>query len=533
MRNASDVIQSLQSGKAFRMGADQLFNRPWFLSFDALQALVARFQTAHGSGYFDDDEGEEETGYALTEDGIACIPVYGPLAKATWWRTTYGDVYRMASLAMADAKCKALLFCYDSPGGEASGMFDLADYLNGIRGTKPIAAISDDRCYSAAYCLASASDRLFVTRTGGAGSIGVWTAHVDMSKMMDEAGIKVTYIFAGDKKVDGNPYEALSDRAYNDLKSEVDRLRAMFVETVARNRNVSVDALLATEAGIYMAADGIPLLADAVGGLDDALQYLRTRIASTSTQSVGAAAPPDETHPGQDGEDDNDVIDAGRHGEIFSTALARFTARNNGRFVDHVFAEKDPLRPGQILAFRNCGTVLADVGVDRGVKPQISGLLVPYNSLSCDMGGFREIYEAGCFNQSLKAGEDDPAVVYAHNVDQILGRVSAGTARFWETAEGLRYSVDVPDTQPGRDAMTLIGRGDIRGSSAAFYILRHRWETRNGARVRVVEQAQLVEGSPYPFPAYTSSTATVSADTAGSDYELELVRARLELLALA
>jgi hypothetical protein len=83
---------------------------------------------------------------------------------------------------------------------------------------------------------------------------------------------KFTYIYSGDKKVDANSHEPLSSGARADLRAQVDTIRDIFVETVARNRNVDPKDIYNTEAATYMGADGVPLLADQVGTLVDALR---------------------------------------------------------------------------------------------------------------------------------------------------------------------------------------------------------------------------------------------------------------------
>jgi len=74
----------------------------------------------------------------------------------------------MLEMARDDSAVDALLLDIDSPGGESSGVFD-----------KPVWAVANDMAFSAAYALASAADKLFVSRTGGVGSIGVIAMHVD------------------------------------------------------------------------------------------------------------------------------------------------------------------------------------------------------------------------------------------------------------------------------------------------------------------------------------------------------------------
>jgi HK97 family phage prohead protease len=144
------------------------------------------------------------------------------------------------------------------------------------------------------------------------------------------------------------------------------------------------------------------------------------------------------------------------------------------------------------------------------VTDTITGVLAPYSSPSCDLGGFVEVYERGCFNDYLNT--DDPRVCLNHSVAQVLGRKSAGTAKFIDTPTGLNYECDLPDTSYARDLKVSMARGDIRESSAAFFILEKRLEVRGGIRTRVVTKARLVEGGPHVFAAYGDSTVSSVID---------------------
>lgn len=190
--------------------------------------------------------------------------------------------------------------------------------------------------------------------------------------------------------------------------------------------------------------------------------------------------------------------------------------RGGVAFCDYRFKD------GRVLALRRTIAVQMLAG---GAKKQVRGMVAPYDSLSEDLGGFREIYQRGCFAESLKAG-DDVRVLFNHNIDHVLGRTSSGTARFWEDAAGLQYDADLPDTQIARDLAALMERGDVRESSAAFYILQHRWEQRGGDRVRVIEKAKIVEASPHAFAAYGATTAAVEEQ---ADAEAEALLARQEV----
>ncbi len=139
---------------------------------------------------------------------------------------------------------------------------------------------------------------------------------------------------------------------------------------------------------------------------------------------------------------------------------------------------------------------------------KITGLAIPYNKLSIDMGGFREVYTPGCFAGSLNDG--DLRVCFSHNVAYVLGRKSAGTATFWEDSAGVHFEADPPDTSWANDLLTSMDRGDIDQASAAFFIQQHRWEQRSGERVRVVEKGALMECSVVAFAAYGASTAATA-----------------------
>lgn len=195
-------------------------------------------------------------GHYVVND-IAVVPVVGTLVQRGGYigysgMTSYDAVERMFAAAMNDAAVESIVLEIDSPGGEVGGVFDLADRIYRSRGTKPSTAVASDFAASAAYLLGSAAGELVLPPSGMVGSIGVVTAHVDYSKALDDKGIAVTFIHAGEKKVDGNPYQPLSERAQADLQADIDRLYGMFVQAVSTYRGVDAKRVRATEAGMYM-----------------------------------------------------------------------------------------------------------------------------------------------------------------------------------------------------------------------------------------------------------------------------------------
>lgn len=222
------------------------------------------------------------------KDGILTIPVKGVLLHDfPWsfgsWATGYEYIWQAFSRGMEDGSVRGIAFHCHSPGGDVAGNFDMVDKMFAMRGRKPIRAFAHEAAYSAAYSIASVADKIVVSRTGGVGSIGVVTAHWDVSKAFDEAGIKITFIHFGKHKVDGNPFEALKPEVKARIQKRIDDLGEVFVSTVARNRGMDAAEVKATEALTYSAQEAIEIgLADDVGPLDDAVAAFAADLTATS-----------------------------------------------------------------------------------------------------------------------------------------------------------------------------------------------------------------------------------------------------------
>lgn len=205
------------------------------------------------------------------KNGVLRIPVRGLLLnKFPWqdgsWATGYEYIAQALSRGLADPDVKGIAFDIDSSGGMVSGVSDLVDFIYESRGQKPIKSFASDLAYSAAYNIAAAADDITVSRSGGVGSIGVLRTHIDVSERMNMAGMKVTYIFAGKHKVDGNPYEPLPDDVREKIQSRIDESYTEFVGLVARNRGMDEKAVRATEAQTFTAREALAVgLADKIG----------------------------------------------------------------------------------------------------------------------------------------------------------------------------------------------------------------------------------------------------------------------------
>ena len=135
---------------------------------------------------------------------------------------------------------KAIILEIDSPGGSVYGVPELAKQIRTLRETKRVVAIANSLAASAAYWIGSACSEFWVTPGGEVGSIGVWQMHVDLSKELEALGVDVTLISAGKYKVEGNPWEPLSEEAKAFLQQRIDEYYDLFVRDVAEGRGVKV-----------------------------------------------------------------------------------------------------------------------------------------------------------------------------------------------------------------------------------------------------------------------------------------------------
>lgn len=172
---------------------------------------------------------------------VAIIPVHGVMTKRGFWGYGGTDLIgRTIDAAQRHRDISGIVLDYDTPGGSTYGLMEFADLVHKYRASdKPMVAIANPVAASAGLWSASSAQQFIVTPSGDVGSLGVWTLHMDYSKAMADFGLKATFIFAGKHKVDGNPYEPLSDEVKAEIQKGVDETYDQFVSAMARNRGVT------------------------------------------------------------------------------------------------------------------------------------------------------------------------------------------------------------------------------------------------------------------------------------------------------
>lgn len=127
-----------------------------------------------------------------------------------------------------------------------------------------------------------------------------------------------------------------------------------------------------------------------------------------------------------------------------------------------------------------------------------------WNRYSQNLGGFVEQVAPGACSRAIV--EDDIRGLLNHDASLILGRNKAGTMRLVEDNVGLRFEIDVPDTQYGRDLVVSAKRGDITGASFSFRVIDQEWGvTESDFPLRTIKSMQMFDTGPVTFPAYLDS----------------------------
>jgi signal peptide peptidase SppA len=209
---------------------------------------------------------------------VAVIPLSGFLTQKPsifsflFGGTSVREFAREVVAALADPLIGAVVMDVDSPGGEVFGVPEAALQIRAARGAKPLMAVANPIAASAAYWLAAQADEMAVTPSGLAGSIGVFAAHVDESKALEQAGLALTLISYGRRKTEGASTGPLSEDALGAIQARVDAFGRMFEADVVKGRRVSAGKVASDfgEGAVMTAEESVAAgLADRVATLDE------------------------------------------------------------------------------------------------------------------------------------------------------------------------------------------------------------------------------------------------------------------------
>lgn len=263
------------------MRAEALVGSVWYMHPDRMRSIIAMVEAGIRPT-------SKPTPAESPAGMVQVIPVYGTVTQRAdilfdmIGGATTEVISRSFDSAMNNPAVDAVVLDIDSPGGSVYGVDELAAKIREGRAIKPVYAIANSLMASAAYYIGSAASEVWVTPGGEVGSIGTLVVHADYSGQLENEGVKVTIIKAGDRKAEANPYEPLSDKAKANLQGTVDDYYAKFVNAVAVNRGVTVKDAASERFGkglVFRAEEAAKRgIVDRVGTYDSLIAHVARKI---------------------------------------------------------------------------------------------------------------------------------------------------------------------------------------------------------------------------------------------------------------
>ena len=226
---------------------NKLMNEPWAITADVLQNI---FDVALKHNQSPEAIAREmrktmrETHLVSIRDGVAIIPVHGPLFRYANIMTTlcgatsYEILARDFTKALENPDIIGVVFDVDSPGGEVNGCSELSDLIwnSKAKFDKPVIAYASGACCSGAYWIASACDEILAADTACLGSVGVVAVY---QKEKDKKCIEIVSSQSPNKRLDVSTEDGKAK-----IQARIDALADVFISKVARNLDISPEKVI-------------------------------------------------------------------------------------------------------------------------------------------------------------------------------------------------------------------------------------------------------------------------------------------------
>jgi protease-4 len=173
--------------------------------------------------------------------------------------------------ADADANIKAIVLRIDSPGGGVVASDEIYHALTQV--DKPIVVSMGSLAASGGYYIAAPADYIYATPYTLTGSIGVISQFFVAEDLLEDIGVDVVVITAGDVKDFGSFHREMTDEERAYWQALIDEIHGGFIERVAEGRDMPVEDVRAIADGrVILGEEAVDLgLVDEIGYLEDAV----------------------------------------------------------------------------------------------------------------------------------------------------------------------------------------------------------------------------------------------------------------------
>ncbi|CAN5318906.1 S49 family peptidase [soil metagenome] len=174
--------------------------------------------------------------------------------------------------AFEDEGSKAIVLLINSPGGSPvqAGMMNDEILRLKAKHKKPVYAVVEESCASAAYYIAVSADQIFVDKASIVGSIGVLMDGFGFTGLMDKLGVERRLLTAGENKGFLDPFSPQSGKQRAFAQAMLDQIHQQFIAVVKAGRGKRLKETPEMFSGLFWnGQQAVELgLADHLGNLD-------------------------------------------------------------------------------------------------------------------------------------------------------------------------------------------------------------------------------------------------------------------------
>jgi protease-4 len=232
----------------------------------------------------------------------AMVSIVGEIGSET--EASAENVMTSMRLALEDSGSQALVLLINSPGGSPVQAGLINDEIVRLRAlhNKPIYAVVEESCASAAYYIAAATDQIYVDKASIVGSIGVLMDGFGFTELMNKLGVERRLMTAGANKGFLDPFSPQTEPQRKHAQAMLDQIHTQFIDAVKKGRGDRLKETPEMFSGLFWSGQqAVDLgLADSLGSLDgvarevvkapDVIDYTqRENVAERLVKRFGAA----------------------------------------------------------------------------------------------------------------------------------------------------------------------------------------------------------------------------------------------------
>jgi len=214
---------------------------------------------------------------AEAKDRIAIIYAQGEIAGGEGDVNIIGEgsIRKAFKAALADENVKSIVLRVDSPGGSALTSDIIWRDIELAKKKKPVVVSMGNYAASGGYYIACNANRIFAEPTTITGSIGVFGVLPNLTKLSNNIGIHTEEVSTHGNAAGYSLFTPLKDDTREIIQEGVEHIYSVFVNRVAKGRNMTPEAVDAIAQGrVWTGNDALKNgLVDEIGGLDAAIKY--------------------------------------------------------------------------------------------------------------------------------------------------------------------------------------------------------------------------------------------------------------------